>query len=207
MKDCWSQRLHNGESTELCQFRYLPCCVVFGLVHDIKRNVMFLPSQYRNINSMLCPWASHLTIKCFTWLRWKWVPGRKKMAMFMINSMRQKSCRTVCSPWNEQVEWPGGENVKFGWNTWYQTINLHLYLFILVTSIQHHIFCYAWQLWRCCTICLRKTGNSAGPLVQWLKLPDWKAGDREFEPHSGLKVSKTQNSRSFVRIRCCGEPL
>ena len=31
-----------------------------------------------------------------------------------------------------------------------------------------------------------------GALVQWLKLPAWKIGDRGFEPHSGLQVSKKQ---------------
>ena len=45
---------------------------------------------------------------------------------------------------NEQVQWPGGKNVKVGWNTWYQTINmflLHLHitgkqllLFVIVNS-------------------------------------------------------------------------
>ena len=33
----------------------------------------------------------------------------------------------------------------------------------------------------------------AGALVQWLKLPAWKVGDRGFEPHSGLQFSKEQN--------------
>ena len=35
--------------------------------------------------------------------------------------------------------------------------------------------------------------TSAGALVQWLKLPVWKFGDRGFEPHSGRQVSKKQN--------------
>ena len=30
----------------------------------------------------------------------------------------------------------------------------------------------------------------AGALVQWLKLPAWKVGDRGFEPHSGIQVLK-----------------
>ena len=40
---------------------------------------------------------------------------------------------SVGSRWhtNEQVQWPGATNVKVGWNTWYQTINLHLYFFYL----------------------------------------------------------------------------
>ena len=29
----------------------------------------------------------------------------------------------------------------------------------------------------------------ARALMQWLKLPAWKVGDRGFEPHSGLQVS------------------
>ena len=36
--------------------------------------------------------------------------------------------------------------------------------------------------------------HSAGALVQLLKLPAWKVGDRGFEPHSGLQVSKKQNT-------------
>ena len=35
-----------------------------------------------------------------------------------------------------------------------------------------------------------------GALVQWLKLPAWKVGDRGFEPHFGLQVSKKQNVSS-----------
>ena len=43
--------------------------------------------------------ARHSTLKCFTWLKWKWVPVRKEMAMCMISPMRRNGCRTVCSPW------------------------------------------------------------------------------------------------------------
>ena len=32
--------------------------------------------------------------------------------------------------------------------------------------------------------------------MQWLKLPAWKVGDRGFEPHFGLQVSKKQNVSS-----------
>ena len=47
-----------------------------------------------------------------------------------------------------------------------------------------------------------------GLLMQWLKLPAWKVGDREFKPHSGLQVSKKRNfsSCSFVKVQYCGEP-
>ena len=114
----------------------LPCGFASLLVQDFQRNIMFLPSQYWDIVSMLCLWASHLTLKCFTWLRWKGVPGRTEMAMCMISSMRRNDCRPMLSVelrWhtNEQVQWPGGKmwsRMISGLQTWYQTINLHLYL-------------------------------------------------------------------------------
>ena len=31
-----------------------------------------------------------------------------------------------------------------------------------------------------------------GALVRWLRLPAWKVGDRGFEPHTGLQVSKEE---------------
>ena len=31
-----------------------------------QRNIMFLPFQYWDIVSMMCHWARHLTLKCFT---------------------------------------------------------------------------------------------------------------------------------------------
>ena len=34
-----------------------------------EKNIMFHPSQYWDIVSMLCPWERHITLKCFTWLR------------------------------------------------------------------------------------------------------------------------------------------
>ena len=37
------------------------------------------------------------------------------------------------------------------------------------------------------------TAHWARGLVHWLKLPAWKVGDRGFEPHSGLQISKKQN--------------
>ena len=61
---------------------------------------MFLPSQYWDIVSMLCPWARYLTLKYFTWHRWKWEPGRTEVALWRISSMRRNGCRTVCSPWS-----------------------------------------------------------------------------------------------------------
>ena len=41
-------------------------------------------------------------------------------------------------------------------------------------------------------------GLYAVALVQWLRLPAWKVGDRGFEPHSGLQVSKKQNVSSSL---------
>ena len=34
---------------------------------------------------------------------------------------------------------------------------------------------------------------NVGAMVEWLKLSAWKVGDRGFETHSGLQVSKKQN--------------
>ena len=50
------------------------------------------------------------------------------------------------------------------------------------------------------------TGRGPG---QWVKLPAWKIGDRGFEPHSRLQVSKKKNvslPRSLVKNKYCGEP-
>ena len=54
------------------------------------------------LGNCLCPCARQFTIKCFTWLRCKWVPDRTEIAMCTISSMRRNGCRTVCSPlsWN-----------------------------------------------------------------------------------------------------------
>ena len=38
-------------------------------------------------------------------------------------------------------------------------------------------------------------------LVHWLKLPAWKVGDRGFEPHSGLQVSKKQSVSSSLTCK------
>ena len=67
---------------------------------------------------MLYPWARHLTLNCFTWLRWKWVvPGRTGMTMCTISSMRRNSCRTVYSPWswNDTRPVTRGVKCKVGW--------------------------------------------------------------------------------------------
>ena len=40
--------------------------------------------------------------------------------------------------------------------------------------------------------------NRTRALVQWLKMPAWKVGDRKFEAHTGLQVSKKQNVSSPI---------
>ena len=64
--------------------------------------------------------TSPSNLKCFTWLRWKWVPGRTEMAMCTISSMCRNGCKTVSSPWS----WNGtrmnrssdqGLRCKVGW--------------------------------------------------------------------------------------------
>ena len=37
--------------------------------------------------------------------------------------------------------------------------------------------------------------------MQWLKLPAWKVGDRGFDPHSVLQVSKKQNVSSPLILK------
>ena len=94
----------NGKSVALCPFRCLPFGFEPRLLQDFHINIMFLLSQFWDIVSMLWPWARHFTIKCFTWFRWKWVPGRTEIAMCTISSMRRNGCRTVCSPWSWNVK-------------------------------------------------------------------------------------------------------
>ena len=44
-------------------------CLQYGfescLMQDFQINILFLPSHYWDIVLMLCPWAKHLTLKCF----------------------------------------------------------------------------------------------------------------------------------------------
>ena len=92
MRGTW----HNGYSVALC----LSCSFEPRLVRDFQKNTMFLLSQSWDIVSMLWSLVGHFTFKCFTRLGWKWTPGRRKMAMSTISSMRRNGCRTVCSPWS-----------------------------------------------------------------------------------------------------------
>ena len=50
--------------------------------------------------------------------------------------------------------------------------------------------------------------NRAGALLQWLKLPAWKSGDRGFVPPLTFKFQTSEMllSRSLVNILYCGEP-
>ena len=94
---------------------------------------MFLPFQWWDIVSMLCPWTRHFSLTYFTWFRCKWVPGRTDMTICAINSMGRNGCRTVCSPWS----WNRTATNRFSdqevqcevdwWvlSTWYQTIGAY----------------------------------------------------------------------------------
>ena len=95
---------------------------------------------------MLCPWARQFTLKCFTWLRWKWEPGRTYMVMCTISSMHRNSFRTVCSQWSwngtrmkmSSDQGGGGARCKNSriicFQIWYQIINLHLYIYLYFPS-------------------------------------------------------------------------
>ena len=51
---------------------------------QIVREISCFPLQRWDSDlSMLCPWARHFTLKCFTSLRCKWVPGMTEMAIFV----------------------------------------------------------------------------------------------------------------------------
>ena len=91
-----------GHSAIMALYRCgcLPCGFESRLGQNFQRHIVFLSSQSWDIVKMLCPWARHFTLKCFTWLRRKWVPGRTEMAMCTISSMRRNDWRTVCSPWS-----------------------------------------------------------------------------------------------------------
>ena len=44
--------------------------------------------------------------------------------------------------------------------------------------------------------CKHRWSPRTGVMVEWLKLPAWKVGDRGLEPRSGIQVSKKQNVSS-----------
>ena len=87
-------------------------------------------------------------------------------------------------------------------------------------SIYHKLFCdFQWLLiWSETCLILYIYGSSStrvkrtAILVQWLKLPASKVGDRGCEPRSGIKVSEKQNVSSLflpswlVKIQHFGEP-
>ena len=49
---------------------------------EFLRNIIVF--QYLDFVSLLCRWARHFTLTCFTWLRCKWVPDRTEMAMCIV---------------------------------------------------------------------------------------------------------------------------
>ena len=76
---------------------------------------MFLPSQYWNIFSMLCPWARYFTLTCFTWIRFKctWLDRDDNVyEEFNAPKWVQDCMLSVELKWhtiNEKVQWPGGK--------------------------------------------------------------------------------------------------
>ena len=62
--------------------------------------------------------------------------------------------------------------------------------------------------WKCSRSPYALVKHGGGALVQWLKLPASKVGDRGFESCSCIQVSKKQNVSSslLVKIQYCGEP-
>ena len=70
------------------------------------------------------------------------------------------------------------------------------YSFIIrqAAMLVYHMFCYRLidNLF-CWRINLALSSSCARVLVQWLKLPAWKVGDRGFEPLSSLQVSEKEN--------------
>ena len=101
----------NGQSVALFQCCCMPCGFESRLVQDFQKNIMFFPFQSWDIVSMLFV-SNTLHHKCFTLLRWKWASCRTEMTMCTISSMRRNGCRMI------------------GLKIWYQTINLHLYLYL-----------------------------------------------------------------------------
>ena len=105
---CWTNVEDVGPTlykcyTNVCwvyRCRCLPCGFEPRWVQDFQTNFLLLPSQSWDAVSLLCPWATHFTLKYFTWLWWKWLPGRTKMAMCTVSPMRWNGCRIVCSPWS-----------------------------------------------------------------------------------------------------------
>ena len=43
-----------------------PCGFESSLVQDVQRNIMFPPSQSRDVVKILSPWARNFTLICFT---------------------------------------------------------------------------------------------------------------------------------------------
>ena len=78
--------LNLERDAELCQCRCLQCGFKSRLVQDFQRNILFFPSQYWDIISLLCLRARYFTLTCFIWLRCKSVSGRTEMAMCATSS-------------------------------------------------------------------------------------------------------------------------
>ena len=103
-----------------CWIWSISCCfVVFAALFlscpyaFFQRNIMFLPSQSWDIVSMLCPWARHLTLKCFTLTQVKtstwWDRDGNVYDNFNAPKWLQDCMLYVDLKWHttKQVQWPG----------------------------------------------------------------------------------------------------
>ena len=66
----------------------------------------------------------------------------------------------------------------------------------------------SFYIWLTLSLCYHFVTLWAGALVQWLKLPAWKVGDRGLEPRSDIQVPKKTIFLpcSLVKIHYYGEP-
>ena len=97
----WLERGALPMSLPAVQFR-IPLGVGFSEEYHV------FSSQYWDIISMLCPWARHFTLTCFTWLRCKWVPGQRWQCERLF-PCAEMAASAVCSKKGIEMvhEWTG----------------------------------------------------------------------------------------------------
>ena len=115
---------------------YLPWGFEYRLLQDFQRNITSYWGHCFDAVSL----GKALNPQMLHWTQVEMSPGRTEMTLCMISSMHRNGCRTVCfsRSWNgiRMNKWQGDTNVKVGWKSWYQTINLH------------HFYLYTtWSCW------------------------------------------------------------
>ena len=92
---------------ELCQSHCLPCGFESHLVQDFQRNIMFLPSQYWDIISMLCRWARHFTTLLDSSVN-EYLVGQRWQCVRLVPSAEMEAS-AVCSKKGVEIvhEWTG----------------------------------------------------------------------------------------------------